>query len=193
MDREQGNGEEDLITEEKKQKVRDIQNPVDKKAYFMSLLTKEAEKRNLQPIIVGGTAVDIYTEGIFQSKDIDLVGNRKLIGEILESSFGFRPHGRHWINEDLGIFIEIPDSHLAGDKERLTTIRIGHSHVYVIGIEDLIIDRLNGCVSWKSETDCKQAEYLIRLYREKIDFVYLKDKARAEGILKKLRVLIGPD
>ncbi len=82
----------------------------------MGLLTQEAAKRNVKPIVVGGSAVDIYTEGIYPSHDIDLVSNRKIIGEILENVFNFRPSGRIWINEQIGFSVEVPSNRLAGDK-----------------------------------------------------------------------------
>jgi predicted nucleotidyltransferase len=172
-------------------KIASIENLVDKKAYFMSLLTRETEKRNTRPIVVGGSAVDFYTEGIFPSYDIDLIGSRKIIGEILENTFGFKRSGRHWIDEQLGIFIEVPGDHLAGSKDKITTITINDLKVYVIGIEDLIIDRMAACSEWKSDTDCKQAYYMLRYYQNRIDFKYLNEKAKHEGlltILKKLNV-----
>jgi hypothetical protein len=153
----------------------------------MGLLTREAEKMNIQPIVVGGSAVDFYTEGIYQSLDIDLVSDRKIIGEILENTFGFKPSGRHWINEQIGLSVEIPGSHLAGDKDKITIIKIGNLKVYVIGIEDLVIDRINACVHWKSQTDCDQAQFMIKYYRNRLDFRYLEKQARDEGILKTLR------
>jgi hypothetical protein len=154
----------------------------------MGLLTQEAEKRKLKPIVVGGSAVDFYTEGIYSSYDIDLVSNkRKIIGEILENLFNFKPRGRHWINEQIGLSVEIPDNNLAGDMDKLTVIRIKNLKVYVIGFEDLIIDRLNACAYWKSQRDCDQAKYMIKYYRNRLDFGYLERKARVEGILNTLR------
>ncbi len=153
----------------------------------MGVLTQEAEKRNERPIVVGGSAVDFYTEGIYPSHDIDLVSNRKIIGEILENVFNFKPSGRHWINEQTGLSVEIPDSRLAGDKDKVTVVRIENLKVYVIGIEDLIIDRINACVHWKSQTDCDQAMFMIRYYRNRLDSRYLEGKAKDEGILRALR------
>ncbi len=155
--------------------------------YFMGLLTQEAEKRKVQPIVVGGSAVDFYTEGIYPSYDIDLVSNRKIIGEILENVFKFKQSGKNWINEQIGLSVEVPDNRLAGDKDKVTVIRIENLKVYVIGFEDLIIDRLNACVHWKSQRDCDQAQYIIRYYRNRLDFRYLEKKAKDEGILKALR------
>lgn len=170
-------------------KIASIENLVDKKTYFMSLLTREAEKKNECPIVVGGSAVDFYTEGIFPSYDIDLIGNRKIIGEILENIFCFKRSGRHWINEQIGIYVEVPGDHLAGNRDKVTTIKVNDLKLYVIGIEDLIIDRMAACSEWKSDTDCKQAYYMLKYYHSRIDFDYLNTKAKDEGLLKTLKKL----
>jgi hypothetical protein len=172
------------------EKTASIANLVDRKIYFMTLLTREvgmSGRAGKSPVVVGGTAVDIYTRGLFPSRDIDIIGDRKVIGGILEKKFGFARAGRHWVNERIGIFIEAPGDHFSGDKNKITTIWVGSLKLYIIGIEDLIIDRLNACVRWKSETDCDQARYMFRYYRDRLDFAYLEKKAKDEGILKALR------
>ena len=176
-----------MISELKK--ILSIQNLVDKKAYFMSLLTRETELKNVTPIVVGGSAVDFYTNGVFQSNDIDLVGNRIIIGDILENTFGFKRSGRHWIDEQIGIFIEVPGDYLAGSKDKITTMTVEGLKLYIIGIEDLIIDRMAACHEWKSETDCRQAHYLLRYYKSRIDFEYISEKAKQEGLLALLKKL----
>lgn len=148
----------------------------------MSLLTRETELKNIKPIVVGGTAVDFYTNGVFQSNDIDIIGSRKIIGDILENTFGFKRSGRHWIDEQIGIFIEVPGDYLAGSKDKITTMTVEGLKLYIIGIEDLIIDRMAACQEWKSETDCRQAHYLIRYYQSRIDLEYLTEKAKQEGL-----------
>ncbi|SNQ61021.1 hypothetical protein [Candidatus Methanoperedens nitratireducens] len=60
--------------------------------------------------------------------------------------------------------MEVPGDHLAGNRDKVTTIKVGNLKLYVIGIEDLIIDRLAACSEWKSDTDCKQAHYMLRYY-----------------------------
>ncbi|MDI6640267.1 MAG: hypothetical protein QMD78_05550 [Methanocellales archaeon] len=173
------------------ERTASIENLVDRKIYFMSILTREAEKKNVQPVVVGGSAVEFYTEGIYPSYDIDLVGNRRIIGGILEKTFGFKPSGRHWINEEIGLYIEIPSSYLMGDKNKITIIRVENLPVYVLGLEDLIIDRINACVYWKSHTDCEQAQFLLRQYQNRLDFKYLEKKARDEGQLRALKRLVA--
>jgi len=83
----------------------------------------------------------------------------------------------------------VPGDHLAGSKDKITTITIDGLKVYVIGIEDLIIDRMAACSEWKSDTDCKQAYYMLRYYQNRIDFKYLNEKAKQEGLLTVLRKL----
>lgn len=174
------------------EKVASIRNLVERKKYFMAILTRETEKMGMYPVVVGGTAVDIYSNGLFQSRDIDLVGDRTILKEILEKKFGFGRTGRHWVNERIGIFVEVPNDHLEGDKNKVTVIRIGNLKLYVVGIEDLIIDRLNACVYWKSDKDCKQAEYLYRYYYKRLDLNYLNKMAKIEGHVDKLSQLPKP-
>jgi hypothetical protein len=170
-----------------------LKNIVSRKNYIMCLLTRELNSPQKSPVIVGGTAVDFYTRGLFPSRDIDIIGDRKAIGEILEKKFGFYRMGRHWGSEKLGIYIEVPNDRLSGDDpNRIATVTTCGMKMYVIGIEDLIIDRLNACVHWKSNTDCKQAEYMIRYYSSKLDVEYLKTRAKKEVLsLKTFSTILG--
>ena len=47
----------------------------------------------------------------------------------------------------------------------------------IIGLEDLIIDRLNACKYWKSEIDCEMVELLLKRYTKELDWLYLEKKA----------------
>jgi hypothetical protein len=47
----------------------------------------------------------------------------------------------------------------------------------IIGVEDLLIDRLNACKHWNSQIDCEMAELLIAHYSKELDWTYLKGKA----------------
>ena len=177
-------------------KIENITSIIDRKLFFIGLLTRETEKKGFRPIVVGGSAVEFYSEQIYTSLDIDLIGNRKVIGEILKSKFGFETSGRHWINEQMGLFVEVPGSNLAGDENKLTRIDLKilsisiPLSVSVIGIEDLILDRMRACIYWKSETDCEQARFLLKAYKNRIDLEYLKETAKREEDRKVIELLI---
>ncbi len=115
--------------------------------------------------------------------DVDLVmSGRALAGEIL-ASVGFQKGQgyRHGYHEDLGLPIEIPDDILAGAPERVVQIAVEDGfHVYVIGIEDLILDRLRAVVYWNSSADREWAFLLIKSQLEEIDFPYLESVAKKE-------------
>ena len=91
----------------------------------------------------------MYSLGGYSTYDVDLVCDRKVAGEVLEK-LGFRKEGRFWINDELEIVVEFPDITLAGSKDRIETFEVDGFRIYVIGKEDLIVDRLNACVFWKS-------------------------------------------
>jgi len=58
--------------------------------------------------------------------------------------------------------------------------------VYIIGIEDLIVDRLNSFVWWKYARDGEWAAELMEIHDKKIDWKYLRKRSREEGTLHAL-------
>ncbi len=67
--------------------------------------------------------------------------------------------------------VEIPDTTLAGSMDKVEIFEIDDFKVYVIGKEDLIVDRL--------KDDC-------RWVYDKIDWKYLKDRCMKEGTVNEL-------
>jgi len=54
------------------------------------------------------------------------------------------------------VVIEVPDRQLAGSMDKVIRLDLGDvGYVFVIGVEDLILDRLRACVYWKSSVDCE--------------------------------------
>jgi len=148
-----------------------------------SILTELTERNGAYPIIVGGLAVEIYTRGDYTTSDIDLVFfERQLVDRCL-TGLGFVKWGRHWFHEQLGVGVEIPGDFLEdADPDRVVKLRLEKGHVYVIGIEDIVLDRLRACVHWKSLSDCEWGRRLLLLHRDKVDTAYLLEKAHSEGI-----------
>lgn len=160
---------------------------------LVGFLTHVLKDTAAKPIIVGGQAVEIYTFGDYTTGDLDLVTpNRHLVGETLES-LGFRkePGARHWIQEELDLAVEIPDHQLAGDHNLLLQLEVEEFRVFVIGFEDLIIDRLNAFVHWKSISDYEQALKIYLNHREQLDQAYLDQQAKANMIEDGLSRLRG--
>ncbi len=98
-------------------------------------------KKGITPTLVGGSALELYTLGGYSTLDIDLVcPDRRSVGEVLEP-LGFKKFGRFWVSDELGMAVEVPDVKLAGSLERVEVYEVDGFEVYVIGKEDLIVDR----------------------------------------------------
>ena len=89
----------------------------------------------------------------------------------------------------MDVAIEILDDVLAGSEEKITQVEIEGLNVYIIGVEDLIIDRVNAYDHWRSIDDGDWAKELMALYKHEIDWDYLVTSARTEEILDALNTL----
>ncbi len=166
--------------------LKSVENPFKRRLLLVGILTKELRGKGVIPILVGGNALELYTLGGYSTLDIDLVcSDRRSVGEVLES-LGFKKFGRLWVSDELEMAVEVPDVKLAGSLERVEVYEVDGFEVYVIGKEDLIVDRLNACVFWRSEDDCRWVKELIVLYYDDIDWEYLEKRCREEGTLERL-------
>lgn len=147
-----------------------------KKFDFLARLCAKIPDKD-KPILVGGSAVEFYTRGISKSIDLDLVDEKLVLPDILRK-LGFKRKGRHFYKDR--IYVEIPSRVLKG---RSIIVKYKNYKLRIICVEDLIIDRLNACVFWNSLIDCEQARMLLRAYKKKLDFVYLKERAIKEDVL----------
>jgi hypothetical protein len=154
------------------------------------VLTKHLESAGLQPIVVGGFAVEIYTRGHYTTFDLDLVTKgRDLAGDIL-SQLGFVKEGRHWYHQILEVALEIPGNKLEGaDINRVLKLELpSGNYIYVIGVEDIIMDRLRACVHWQSSSDCEWGLRLLKVHTNHLDLEYLR-KIATEDHPESLKIL----
>ncbi len=177
-----------------KQRLTDakgLEDRLDRRLFVLGVITEAMSEVGVRPILVGGSAVAFYTFGGYATQDLDVVmpGSRQV--EDVMAGLGFDRSGRYWTRRDLDIMLEAPSPPLAGDPNRVTEISVGESVLYVIGIEDLVIDRLNAYVHWRSDEDARWAERLLAAHAEKVDWSYLELRARAESVESALAELRG--
>jgi len=173
------------------EKARNIQDKLKKQLFVMAVISQEIAKHGLKPVIVGGFAVEFYTVGGYNTYDIDLVfSDTKLLNEILLTA-GFSKEGRHWIHKELDVYIEAPGSQLSeGESGHLIEIEIEGLSAYIIGVEDLIIDRLNAYVHWNSSDEENWVKELLLINYDRIDWEYLHQRSREEKTYPALLQLI---
>ena len=136
------------------------------------------EKGKEAPVVIGGCALSYYSREVYFTADIDLAyADREALDDVLKD-IRFTKRGRYWINEDLKIVVEVPASVLTDEESPIEIAELGEGlQCRIIGIEDLLIDRLNACKYWKSETDCEMVELLLKRYNKELDWGYLGKKA----------------
>jgi len=173
------------------QKLKSIHDPLKRSLFFLALLTEALGKEKGIPVIVGGFALEFYSTGGYATGDIDLIyPDHELCGAKL-TEWGFKKEGRHWISEEFDLFVEAPGSFLPEEEQkRVTTVEIEGMTVCIIGVEDLIVDRLNAFVHWKSTDDGYWARELIYIYLETMDLDYLRGRCRDEQTLPALEKIL---
>lgn len=160
-------------------KIKATESPLARQLLIVGLVSHLLEEKGKSaPIIIGGCALSYYTREVYFTADIDLAyADRESLDAVL-NSLDFHKKGRYWVSEDLDIAIEVPASQLAGEDSPIEIVELGEGlKCKVLGLEDLIIDRLNACKHWKSEIDCEMAELLVHRYKDALDWRYLEKKA----------------
>lgn len=170
-------------------KLKEITNRPDKTMYFAAIFAERLKGQGIKPILVGGGALEFYTQGSYTTLDVNMVvAGREHAKKVLEEMGFHRMRGqRSWYNEELELSVEIPDDVLAGSMDRVVSVDMGGGlTAYVIGVEDLIIDRLNAYKYWKSLNDGEWAAATLAIHFDEIDLEYLKVRAEEEGTFEAL-------
>ncbi len=129
----------------------------------------------IEPILVGGTALEVYTEGGYSTADVDLALDRTPEVDAAFAGLGFERRGRYWVRTDLDLLFEAPaKGGLPGETSPRTELDVEGLKVVVLGVEDLLLDRLRAWVHWKSDEDGRWSKRLVSLYRERLDGAYLR-------------------
>jgi len=140
------------------------------------------------PVLVGGAAVELYTDGAYTTGDIDLVGAvNPPLQRALESA-GFTRHGRHWIHDRTQTFVEFPGESL-GSHEEAGWLEVRGRRVWIVSIEDLLVDRLGAWEYWASSVDAVNAWALWRAHRDRIDRDRLEARVEEAGWSRAWRAL----
>lgn len=168
-----------------------VSDVVERRMAFVGMLTRGVKALGWSaPVIVGGYAVQYYTAGDYPTVDIDLAGASEPVGQVL-GTWGFEREGRHWYDEALNIVVEVPGGQLEPDElAHVAGVEYRGVTAYVLGIEDLIVDRLAACVFWKDQESCLWARTLLQVAPD-LDEPYLIRRAIEADVVEKLNEIQG--
>ncbi len=183
-----------------KQELLQIVDPVKRRAFFVAMLSEEMIAKGVTaPIVVGGEAVELYTQGSYTTGDIDLKADFNAMKEIL-LLWGFKGAGankRIWASKDLDMYVDWLGAKLDEGIEaetRTNSIALDRGlKVRILSFEDLIIDRLCAAKFWDDADSEMWASAVIEVANrvKGLDMDYVRKRAEAEDVVNELNKLIA--
>lgn len=160
--------------------------PAERAVTVAAILAEALWEIGRDPVLVGGAAVEFYTQGGYSTADIDMVteGGKDL--QLRMKELGFAKVGKDFIDRRRKIYVEFPSAHLK-PFERADRILVGNRELKIVSIEDLIVDRLSAFKFWQSAVDGLQAMTLMEL--GSADEGHLAQRAKEEKVIDALHVL----
>lgn len=135
-------------------------------------------------VLSGGAAVQIYSNGLYASRDLDFVSpasHREI--EAVLASLGFvRQTGRHFVNESCPYTLEFPVWPLAVGKRIIhewTTLRVGSMSLHILTPTQCVMDRLAAFYHWRDRQALDQAVAVARA--QSVDLDEVRRWSIAEG------------
>ncbi len=165
-------------------------NKVMERVAIAGLITEKAKSIANELVVVGGSAVEFYTAANYMTTDLDFVArNEHGLAELMHS-LGFQLDDQYiWWHPDTSVIIEFPKAPLAGDINRVQTVETDYGTANVIGIEDIILDRLKGRVFWQDDNEWP--EFMLCAHFDRVDFDYLRQEGKNELIEEAVEKMIS--
>ncbi len=166
-----------------------LENETERKLAVVSLIDELVQRIGWRAVVIGGLAVEFWTNGAFTTADIDLYLPHGPAVDDLLAELGFVKEGRHWVLHESELFIEAPASFPAEEEEAAEIELASGDTVLVLSIEDVIIDRLHQFVSGGHRDVVEQGMTL--LLSDEVDRGRLLRRAETERLSNALIELEG--
>lgn len=172
-------------------RIRQEQDRFKRKMYFAAFLAKQLRRNGVDVILVGGAAVEMYTNGQFETADMDFTVSDKKKAVALLKQLGFKKKDAVWFNSDLDVIVDISGKEYSGDVNKVRLVNIRNYELKVAGVEDLIVNRLYSAKWWKSnpQRDLEEATALLIVFSGSIDDDYLSKLAKKNDVADFLNVV----
>lgn len=142
-----------------------IQDLSERHLEIAAILTEALMAVGVQPIVVGGAAVEFYTGGEYATGDLDLIAPEGRELAVVMTALGFEKRGKSWTHEARSIFVEFPSSTLRPNEDWVT-LRVHGVDVRIVSPEDLVVERLRSFKFWNATVDAVNALVIMGAARE---------------------------
>lgn len=132
-----------------------------------AIVAEHLQQQDIDVVLVGGLAVEIYTHNLYLTKDIDMVNTNYRQPQTLHKAMaelGFNKQGRVYVNTTTDITVEFPPGPLSVGDEliRMTTVvPTAHGSIPILRVEDVIKDRLAAFIHWGDRQSLVQATAIL--------------------------------
>lgn len=120
-------------------------------------------RKGIDAVLVGGSVVSIYTNGLYESGDLDFIVSSLFQDKLPKAmqEIGFQRSGRHYVHPECShLFVEFPPGPLAiGEETNLVPDKKTHNGTVIklLSPTDCIKDRLSSYLHFKSRDTLDQA------------------------------------
>lgn len=158
------------------------QNPLLKHMGLAAAVASGFTQKGSQVTIVGGLAVEFYTNACYMARDINLVASRPEHIEGVMTELGCTNQNGIWhFSQALTLAVKFSANPLEADPHRLSSVHSMDAFVNIIGLEDLIISRAKAALQ-RSRGDSAEEwiRYMMAAHYERMDWAYLERGAGKE-------------
>lgn len=124
-------------------------------------------EQGIEVVLVGGLAVEIYSENAYLTKDIDMVNSGHQSTAQLSKAMeglGFCKKGRIYSNPSTDYVVEFPPAPLSVGDELIsehTRVAVGNKFIPILNVGDVVKDRLAAFIHWQDNSSLIQAVAII--------------------------------
>lgn len=150
-----------------------------------AILAEHLQKNDISVVLVGGLAVEIYTENLYLTKDIDMVNTNYKKPSALHkvmAELGFHKQGRIYVNDTTDITVEFPSGPLAVGNKPITSTTIAKTakgNIPILYVDDVVKDRVAAFIHCQDRQSLIQAMGM--MLKHDITPVQVKDFCMQEG------------
>ena len=152
-------------------------DPLSRRLKIGAIISSAFKEDGFDIILTGGSAVEFYTAGNYMTGDIDFHVYADADKERIMHELGFKGQLRNYHLEDE--YIEFVSTEYMGDRDRIITQFNEFGSVKIIGLEDILIDRVKGTKFSDQASPVYEEWALVLVYDNfnKLDWDYLKEQA----------------
>ena len=140
-------------------------------AELAGIVAEHLQQQGIQVVLVGGLAVEIYTENLYLTHDIDMVNTSyqkpTQMNEAM-AQLGFKKQGRVYEHATTNITVEFPSAPISVGDELISktgTVIVAGREIPVLLVSDVVKDRLAAYMHWKDNQSLVQAVAIMQKHQ----------------------------